>query len=106
MFHLFLQHAMARVFLYEAISRMMAGASPGKTQMLLDRSLRHRQSKSSVICGRSECTREHDDVCTERRYMLSREKKILCYGSVSLSELDGVQNRNNVPRSRTVSEIR
>lgn len=29
----------------------MAGASPGATQQLLDRSLRHRSSRGSIICG-------------------------------------------------------
>lgn len=42
------------MFLYEATSRMMAGAAPGLTQQLLDRSLRHRNSKTSVICGKGE----------------------------------------------------
>lgn len=30
----------------------MAGASPGPTQQLLDRSLRYRHTKSSIICGK------------------------------------------------------
>lgn len=30
----------------------MAGASPGQTQNLLDRSLRHRAAKTSIICGK------------------------------------------------------
>ena len=30
---------------------MMAGAAPDRTQQLLDRTLRYRQNKSSVICG-------------------------------------------------------
>lgn len=29
----------------------MAGASPGQTQQLLDRSLRYRHSRSSIICS-------------------------------------------------------
>lgn len=32
----------------------MAGAAPGRTQLLLDRSLRHRYSKSSIICGKGK----------------------------------------------------
>ncbi|XP_037071148.1 sterol regulatory element-binding protein 1-like [Pollicipes pollicipes] len=42
-----------RVFLHEATVRMMAGAAPGRTQQLLERSLRHRNGRtySSVICG-------------------------------------------------------
>ncbi|CAG0920304.1 unnamed protein product, partial [Notodromas monacha] len=54
----YIPHAMSKVFLYEAVSRLMAGAAPGKTQMLLERSLRHRQGKVSVICSRGtvECS--------------------------------------------------
>lgn len=48
----YIQSALPRVFLYEATLRLMAGAAPGKTQQLLDRSLRHRHSRSSIICGK------------------------------------------------------
>ncbi|KAJ6639628.1 Sterol regulatory element-binding protein 1 [Pseudolycoriella hygida] len=44
--------AQTRLNLYEAVRRFMAGASPGPTQQLLDRSLRHRYIKSSIICGK------------------------------------------------------
>lgn len=47
-----LQIAQSRVYLYEAVCRFMAGASPGPTQQLLDRSLRYRHTKSSIICGK------------------------------------------------------
>lgn len=47
-----LQTALPRVFLYEAVCRLMAGAAPGPTQILLDRSLRHRNTKPSAICGK------------------------------------------------------
>ncbi|XP_050303830.1 sterol regulatory element-binding protein 1 [Anthonomus grandis grandis] len=47
-----LPFALSRVFLYEATLRLMAGAAPGRTQQLLDRSLRHRYAKSSIICGK------------------------------------------------------
>ncbi|GLV35496.1 Sterol regulatory element binding protein [Carabus blaptoides fortunei] len=50
--------ALPRVFLYEATSRMMAGAAPGRTQQLLDRSLRHRHSKTSIICGKDKSQHE------------------------------------------------
>ncbi|XP_039295426.1 sterol regulatory element-binding protein 1 [Nilaparvata lugens] len=43
--------ALARVFLYEATARLMAGAAPGRTRQLLDRCLRHRSSRTSIICG-------------------------------------------------------
>lgn len=49
--NLLLKIAPSRVYLYEAVCRLMAGASPGPTQQLLDRSLRHRHTKSSLICG-------------------------------------------------------
>ncbi|XP_045680160.1 sterol regulatory element-binding protein 1 isoform X4 [Phyllostomus hastatus] len=42
------QPAMQRVFLHEATARLMAGASPTRTQQLLDRSLRKRASS----CGK------------------------------------------------------
>ncbi|XP_042210022.1 sterol regulatory element-binding protein 1-like isoform X4 [Homarus americanus] len=45
---------LTRVFLHEATLRMMAGASPARTQQLLDRSLRHRSNKPSVICGKDK----------------------------------------------------
>ncbi|XP_076057791.1 sterol regulatory element binding protein isoform X2 [Oratosquilla oratoria] len=45
---------LSRVFLHEATLRMMAGASPSRTQQLLDRSLRQRYNKSSVICGKDK----------------------------------------------------
>ncbi|XP_018789489.1 PREDICTED: sterol regulatory element-binding protein 2 [Bactrocera latifrons] len=40
-----------RIYLYEAVCRLMAGVAPGPTQQLLDRSLRNRTLRSSVICG-------------------------------------------------------
>ena len=46
-----LKSTLPRVFLHEATLRMMAGAAPDRTQQLLDRTLRYRQNKSSVICG-------------------------------------------------------
>ncbi|KAK3872583.1 hypothetical protein Pcinc_022342 [Petrolisthes cinctipes] len=45
---------LSRVFLHEATLRVMAGASPARTQQLLDRSLRHRSSRPSVICGKDK----------------------------------------------------
>jgi len=46
------QSALPRLFLHEAAARLMAGAAPGRTQQLLDRSLRQRYNRSSVICGK------------------------------------------------------
>ncbi|CAD7003346.1 unnamed protein product [Ceratitis capitata] len=46
-----LQIGQQRIYLYEAVCRLMAGVAPGPTQQLLDRSLRHRSLRSSAICG-------------------------------------------------------
>lgn len=46
--------AKSRIYLYEAMSRLMAGASPGYTQELLDRSLHEqyrRNNRSTFHCG-------------------------------------------------------
>ena len=43
----------------------MAGATPVKTQILLDRSLHHRNSRSSLICGKD---RSHDQGSGEREH--------------------------------------
>ncbi|XP_078041924.1 sterol regulatory element-binding protein 1-like [Augochlora pura] len=50
---------LARVFLYEATVRIMAGATPVKTQVLLDRSLHHRNSRSSLICGKDRSQEQY-----------------------------------------------
>nr|CAD7573629.1 unnamed protein product [Timema californicum] len=50
----FIVSVLPRVFLYEATARLMAGASPGRTQQLLDRSLRNRHNRSSMICGKDK----------------------------------------------------
>ncbi|XP_023178234.2 sterol regulatory element-binding protein 1 [Drosophila hydei] len=44
-------NAQSRIYLYEAVCRLMAGASPCPTQQLLDRSLRSRNAQSSIFCG-------------------------------------------------------
>ncbi|XP_077255847.1 sterol regulatory element-binding protein 1-like [Temnothorax americanus] len=51
---------LARVFLYEATARMMAGATPVKTQILLDRSLHHRNARSSIICGKDRSQEQNN----------------------------------------------
>lgn len=48
------QNAQSRIYLYEAVLRLMSGAAPIKTQFLLDRSLRQRSNKQSIICGGSK----------------------------------------------------
>jgi sterol regulatory element-binding transcription factor 1 len=45
--------------LYEAVCRLMAGAAPFPTQQLLDRSLRQRSSRTSIICGKDRNNRNH-----------------------------------------------
>ncbi|EDS31906.1 sterol regulatory element-binding protein 1 [Culex quinquefasciatus] len=44
-------NAQSRIFLYEAVCRLMAGAAPGPTQQLLGHSLRQRYARSSIICS-------------------------------------------------------
>ncbi|XP_066583236.1 sterol regulatory element-binding protein 1 [Prorops nasuta] len=51
---------LTRVFLYEATARIMAGAAPVKTQILLDRSLHHRISKTSIICGKDRSQEQNN----------------------------------------------
>ncbi len=48
------QAAVPRVFVSEATARLMAGAAPGRTQQLLDRSLRHRTHRTTPLCGKGE----------------------------------------------------
>jgi len=55
-----LPSTLPRVFLHEATLRMMACAAPDRTQQLLDRTLRYRQNKSSVICGSKGKNTIHD----------------------------------------------
>jgi len=55
-----LPSTLPRVFLHEATLRMMAGAAPDRTQQLLDRTLRYRQNKPSVICGSKGRNTIHD----------------------------------------------
>ncbi|XP_015429774.1 PREDICTED: sterol regulatory element-binding protein 1 [Dufourea novaeangliae] len=59
---------LSRVFLYEATARIMAGATPVKTQVLLDRSLHHRNSRSSIICGKD---RSQDQYTGEREHAVA-----------------------------------
>ncbi|CAK9800502.1 Sterol regulatory element-binding protein 1 [Anthophora plagiata] len=59
---------LARVFLYEATARIMAEATPVKTQILLDRSLHHRNSRSSIICGKD---RSQDQYTGEREHAVA-----------------------------------
>ncbi|XP_031842037.1 sterol regulatory element-binding protein 1 [Nomia melanderi] len=59
---------LARVFLYEATARIMAGATPVKTQILLDRSLHHKNSRSSIICGKD---RSQEQYSGEREYAVA-----------------------------------
>ncbi|XP_060831477.1 sterol regulatory element-binding protein 2-like [Bombus pascuorum] len=59
---------LARVFVYEATTRIMAGATPVKTQILLDRSLHHRNSRSSIIRGKD---RSQDQYTGEREHAVA-----------------------------------
>uniref|UniRef100_A0A0A1XBK7 Sterol regulatory element-binding protein 2 n=1 Tax=Zeugodacus cucurbitae TaxID=28588 RepID=A0A0A1XBK7_ZEUCU len=55
-----------RIYLYEAVCRLMAGVAPGPTQQLLDRSLRHRTLRSSVICGGKDKGNNYEGFQRER----------------------------------------
>lgn len=55
----------SRVVLYEATARLMAGAAPVKTQILLDRSVHQRNSRSSLICGKD---RSQEQASGEREH--------------------------------------
>lgn len=44
----------------------MAGAAPGRTQQLLDRSLRQRHIRSGIICGKND--KNQQDVGGERQH--------------------------------------
>ncbi|XP_034950012.1 sterol regulatory element-binding protein 1 isoform X2 [Chelonus insularis] len=48
----YIPSVLPRIFLYEATARIMVGATPVKTQILLDRSLHQKNSRSSIICGK------------------------------------------------------
>ncbi|XP_044593566.1 sterol regulatory element-binding protein 1 [Cotesia glomerata] len=61
----YIPSVLPRIFLYEATARIMAGATPVKTQLLLDRSLHHRNSRSSIICGKD---RSHENGNGEREH--------------------------------------
>ncbi|XP_055617711.1 sterol regulatory element-binding protein 1 isoform X2 [Toxorhynchites rutilus septentrionalis] len=52
-------NAQSRVFLYEAVCRLMAGAAPGPTQQLLGHSLRQRYSRASIICSSGKDRNAH-----------------------------------------------
>jgi sterol regulatory element-binding transcription factor 1 len=56
----FPQNAQSRIYLYEAVLRLMSGAAPIKTQFLLDRSLRQRNNKQSIICGGSKNRHQYE----------------------------------------------
>lgn len=55
-----MQNAQSRIYLYEAVLRLMSGAAPIKTQFLLDRSLRQRSNKQSIICGGSKDRHQYE----------------------------------------------
>merc|ERR1740124_1005958 len=42
----------SRLYLHEATIRLMAGASPGKTQLLLDRSALTKPNRRGLMCGK------------------------------------------------------
>lgn len=70
--------AKSRIYLYEAVSRLMAGASPGQTQELLDRSLHEqyrRNGRSTFHCGGSNQTNNNDNNnVTDTKQTLNRRR--------------------------------
>ncbi|KAH9496042.1 Sterol regulatory element-binding protein 1 [Bulinus truncatus] len=58
--------ALPKVFLHEATSRIMAGASPGRTQQLLDRSIRHRNKLHQLHSDKGDSDSHNDEDCPER----------------------------------------
>ena len=78
--NLSLQNAQSRIYLYEAVLRFMSGANTIKTQFLLDRSLRQRSNKQSIICGSKD---RHFEGDKERASALTLAVKHLpqaCFG--------------------------
>ncbi|XP_026679009.1 sterol regulatory element-binding protein 1 [Diaphorina citri] len=55
----FIPSALPRVFLYEAVARLMAGAAPARTQRLLDRSLKYKPNRSSALCNKDRSCQEY-----------------------------------------------
>ncbi|KAL1458994.1 hypothetical protein WDU94_011013 [Cyamophila willieti] len=55
----FIPSALPRVFLYEAVARLMAGAAPARTQRLLDRSLKYKPNRSSALCNKDRSCHEY-----------------------------------------------
>lgn len=64
------QTAKSRIYLYEAVSRLMAGAAPGHTQELLDRSFHEqyrRNNRSTFHCGSKETQNNNTNETANRR---------------------------------------
>ncbi len=49
-----LQWASSRISLREATVRMMAGAAPGRTQLLLNGTLVPRGAQKGILCGKGD----------------------------------------------------
>ncbi|XP_012940196.2 sterol regulatory element-binding protein 1 [Aplysia californica] len=58
--------ALPKVFLHEATARIMAGASPARTQQLLDRSIRRRHKAVPAHVDADELEEGAEEVCPER----------------------------------------
>lgn len=83
--------AKSRVYLYEAVSRLMAGAAPGHTQELLDRSFHEqyrRKNHSTFHCGGSNKENQTNDT-TDTNGTTNRR---LC-GPNSILRVDGERDR-------------
>lgn len=83
--------AKSRVYLYEAMSRLMAGAAPGHTQELLDRSFHEqyrRKNHSTFHCGGSHKENQTNDTMDTN----GTTNRRLC-GPNSILRVDGERDR-------------
>lgn len=85
------QTAKSRIYLYEAVSRLMAGAAPGYTQELLDRSFHEqyrRNNRPTFVCGGGGSKDHQNNNASETNSMNRRR----C-GQSSTISIDGERER-------------
>lgn len=89
-----MQIVKSRIYLYEAVSRLMAGAAPVQTQQLLDRSVHEqyrRNTRSTFSCGGSNGNHNNNTInaANDRTDSLTRKK---C-ATVTETIMDGERER-------------
>lgn len=77
---------MRRVFVYEASAQLIAGASPARTQQLLDRSLRLRITRASVICGKGNLLGSVVSISSYVFKFMQVDVSVVVIGTVLLQE--------------------